>query len=187
MRKLLFIGLWLTALAAEAGCVSARAAEIPGEAFPPAPKAAVMPAVRQDKCAHAPDAEGLKLLLAGLAKTQPCTAGNSLRLAAMGSGLLQWLAENPGWEKAVQPAVQALKQETGLGEQRKIERTLRLFRDAAERMEEEDLQAILADAGAELTGETPSKREFLSFAEAVSSAMMPEIFINCGKKVNILS
>ena len=31
MRKLLFIGLWLTALAAEAGCVSAKATEMPGE------------------------------------------------------------------------------------------------------------------------------------------------------------
>ena len=113
-------------------------------------------------------ADEFLMIMDAAAKQQPCTAGSSLRLAALGSGLLGWLADHPGQQaEALRLAADwAVHQDREM--LRQAARTFRLLGDCALHMGEEELHSLLYDAGCSLTDPGLSRRELFSLIEELT-------------------
>ncbi len=133
----------------------------------------------------AADVERLESLLDGLLLFQPCSAGNSLRMALLGGGLYKWYIENPQSSEAAKQAALIWGSRRRGEERRQAALNLKLLGKAAERMGEEELCALLYDAGVTLQGDAGDKEGFVCLTEAISKVMWPEIFKKHAEIMNI--
>ena len=150
------------------GCGRAPAAEIPKpETALPHPTG--ISALRKEKPA-ALSAEGKERflhLLDSASRQQQCTAGSSLRLAALGGELLRWLTNHPGQQQeALRVAGEWAGRQNG-DAARQAARSFRWLSECSLRMEEEDLRLLLYDAGCSLPDQGPSREEFSDFTESL--------------------
>ena len=132
----------------------------------------------------AADAERLESLLDGLLLFQPYSAGNSLRMAALGGELYKWYIENPQPSEAAKRAALTWGRKKRGEERRQAAVNVRLLGKAAEKMREEELCALLYDAGIALHGDAWDKEGFVCLTEAISKALWPEIFKKHAEKMN---
>ena len=187
MKRNGYVCACLLAALLQAGC--GRALASGGAETPEAPEAPPVCAspMKNERTPSAPDMEGLMELLDRAGELQPCSAGSSLRAAALAGGLLEWLGAGPVPEELARRA--ALRWAAGKSPSERLEagRALRLLGDAARRMGEEELRALLEDAGCPLPEESPEKDEYLRLTEALSLALTGEIFKNNGENMNIYS
>ena len=131
------------------------------------------------------DRSRLESLLDGILLLQPCSAGNSLRVAALGGELYHWYAENPQAGEAAKQAALAWGSNRRPDERQQAAVYVRMLGKAAERMREEEIRALLWDAGIEMSEETPDKEGFIQFTEAVSRVLLAEIFKEQAEIMNI--
>ena len=124
----------------------------------------------------AADVESLESLLDGLLLFQPCSAGNSLRMAALGGELYKWYIENPQAGEAAKQAALAWGSKRCPEERHQAAVNVRMLGKAAERMREVELSALLYDAGITLPGDSRDKEGFVYLTEAISKVLWPEIF-----------
>ena len=185
MRKYLYI-VSLASLLATAGCVRIPALSEPAP-LPLPSEAGPICAVIQS-AGEAPqiaNAEELMLLLDRAVEDRSCTAGSSLRVAALAGGLLHWLSETEAGPEEARRIALAWAEKRGGTERHRAGRTMHLLREAAERMEERELEALLLDAGFDLPVQGPERERFLALTEELGRTLAPEIFKNPGEIMNI--
>lgn len=124
--------------------------------------------VEQTTAAASDGADELLAIMDAAAKQQPCTAGSSLRLAALGGGLLDWLADHPGQQaQALRLAADwAVHQDREM--LRQAARTFRLMGECALHLGEEELRSLLYDAGCSLTDPGLSRGELFSLIDGLT-------------------
>ncbi len=144
------------------------------------------PAAAAIKSAHtAADRERLESLLDGILLLQPCSAGNTFRVAALGGGFYHWYMETPRASEAAKQAALAWGSKRTREERQQAAVNVKMLGKAAERMREEDIRALLCDAGIELPEEMPDREGFVLFTEAVSRVLLAGIFKERGEIMNI--
>ena len=131
------------------------------------------------------DTNGLAALLRTAAEPRACSAGSSLRMAALAGGLLCWAQQNPASKSEEELSAAIRRAELSDDELHRCFASLRLLEDAALRMEEEQLQALLRDAGCEAEPAVPDRDELCAFLDSLMACMTQEIFKNSGNRVNI--
>lgn len=140
----------------------------------------------ETKTMHASaDVERLESLLDDMLHFQPCSAGNSLRMAARGGELYKWYAENPQSSEEAKRVALTWGSKKRREERRQAAVNVRLLGKAAERMREEELCALLYDAGITLQGDMRDKEGFVYLTEAISKVLWPEIFKKQAEIMNI--
>ncbi len=133
----------------------------------------------------AADLEELAGLLDAALQLQPCTAGNSLRMAALGGGIYKWYAENPDSFGSAKKAALVWGSKKREEERRQAASAVRLLGQAAERMGDAELRMLLEDAGVEWTEPAGDMQGFLRLTEAVARSLTPEIFKGRAEIMNI--
>ncbi len=116
---------------------------------------------------------------------QPCSAGDSLRLAALAGKLLCWQAAHPGGSGEARRAALAWAGQHSALERSKAAGVLRLLHSAAQRMDSRELLFLLLDAGVELRLEESDRDGFMRLAESLSRALEGEIFKKSTEIMNI--
>ena len=79
---------------------------------------------------------------------QPCSAGDSLRLAALAGKLLCWQAAHPGGSGEARRAALAWAGKHSASERSKAAGVLRLLHSSPQRMDSREMLSLLLDAGA---------------------------------------
>lgn len=131
-----------------------------------------------------PDKVGLKQLLDDTLQLQPCTAGCSLRLAVLGGSFYRWYIDNAGQSEAAKQAALAWRAERCVEERRQAAAVILSLRKAAEHVREEELLALLDDAGIVIPEGEGYKEGFLYLTDAVSRVLLTEIFKNHSEIMN---
>ena len=115
---------------------------------------------------------------------QPCSAGDSLRLAALAGKLLCWQTAHPGGSGEARRSALAWAGKHSASERSKAAGVLRLLHDAAQRMDSRELLSLLLDAGVELRLEESDRDGFVRLAESLSRALEGKI---CKKSTEIMN
>ena len=110
---------------------------------------------------------------------QPCSAGDSLRLAALAGKLLCWQAAHPGGSGEARRAALAWAGKHSASERSKAAGVLRLLHSAAQRMNSRELLSL------ELRLEESDRDGFMRLAESLSRALEGEIFKKSTEIMNI--
>ncbi len=131
------------------------------------------------------DTEILLTLLDGAAELQPCTAGSSLRLAALAGSLLRWQAENPGITSDIYRSIRVWAVGKEVRELRKIAVNLCRLRSSVRTLTAEELRSLLWDAGFSMPHESPSRNDLCSFLTRLLRMMPPRLFSLSTEKMNI--
>ena len=187
MKRNVYICLCLLAALLQPGCARAPAAERAEPAAAAEAQGAPASPAGTPRALSDGDLEGLMELLDRAGDMQPCTAGSSLRAAALAGGLLEWLGADPVPVDWARKAALRWAADKSPSERLRAGRTLRLLNDAAARMGEEELGSLLEDAGCPLPEACPEKDEYLRLTEALFLALTGEIFKNNGENMNIYS
>ena len=116
---------------------------------------------------------------------QPCSAGDSLRLAALAGKLLCWQTAHPGGSGEARRSALAWAGKHSASERSKAAGVLRLLHSAAQRMDSRELLSLLLDAGVELRLEESDRDGFMRLAESLSRALEGEIFKKSTEIMNI--
>ena len=137
MRKTPWIFLCLVAVLVQTGCDRT----LPPEAPEPSAAAALSVSAERPATAEA-DLEGLLRILDTAGEQQPCTAGSSLRTAALAGETLRWLSENPVPPGTAGRAALRWGADKSVSERQRVGRTFHLLSEAAGRMEYEKAAAL---------------------------------------------
>lgn len=131
------------------------------------------------------DQEGLRQLLDGTLRLQPCSAGNSLRSAALLGGFYKWYAENGMHIEEAKRTALVWAGMRSPEQRRQAAASVRMLGKTAERMRAGDLDALLCDAGIALPEGLSDREGFVCLTEDLSKLLMPEIFKNSKPIMNI--